>query len=456
MQIKLFVKVLIIFLLFFALQLPLWWTRDVVHERAGFRDQAVNDIAHTQAGEQKLLGPILVVPYRRDWLEHGKDHDGKPIVQERFEESYLTLLPQQLQIDSNLQVELRQRGIFPVPVFHNELKLSGRFAWPEQYGRASRNDETLTWRQPFIAISVSSQRGIKQVTALRWNDVTQDFLPGSGLGDLQQGQGVNAPVALNLQSAEVEFAVALNLAGTQQFSVVPLGGQTQWQLQSNWPHPRFAGGQLPDQRQITDQGFRADWQTSDLATNLANYWQRCSHSGNDSSCEQLWQQQLTVSLFEPVDLYSLSERALKYGFLFLGITFGAFLLFEVLKQLAIHPVQYGMVGLALALFFLLLLSLSEHIAFIWAYVIAAAACIGVIVVYLSAVLRSWLGAFGFGTSLAMLYGALYLMLDSEDFALLIGSGLLFGLLTVAMLLTRKVDWYHLQQRMLGNRDPAGS
>ena len=455
MQIKLFVKVLLIAVLFFGLQLPLWWTRDVVQERATFRDQAVNDIAHTQAGEQTLLGPILVVPFRRDWLEHGKDSDGKPITQERFEESYLSLLPQQLQIDSNLQVELRQRGIFPVPVFHNELKLSGRFVWPEHYGRAGRNEETLTWRQPFLAISVSSQRGIKQVTALRWNDVRQGFLPGSGLGELQQGQGVHAPVPLNLQSGEVEFAVSLNLAGTQQFSVVPLGGQTQWQLQSNWPHPRFAGGQLPDQRQITEQGFRADWQTSDLATNLANYWQRCS-SGNNNGCDQLWQQQLTVSLFEPVDLYSLSERALKYGFLFLGITFGAFLLFEVMKQLSIHPVQYGMVGLALALFFLLLLSLSEHIAFVWAYVIAAAACIGVIVVYLSAVLRSWLGALGFGSALAVLYGALYLMLDSEDFALLIGSGLLFGLLTIAMLLTRKVDWYHLQQRMLGNRDPVGN
>jgi len=439
MQVKLLVKGLVLLLLFLLLQVPLWWTRDVVDERAGFRDQAVTDVAHSQAGTQQLIGPILVVPFRRQWQERSVDADGKVVLRECSAEEQLTLLPENLQVNGNLQVETRQRGIFPVPVFRNTLTLTGKFIWPEYYGRQPRDGETLSWRQPYLALSVSGQRGIKQVAPLQWKKSEQRFLPGSKLGDLQDGQGLHAPVPLTVAGDQSEFHITLSLAGTRQFGVIPVGSQTDLQLQSNWPHPQFNGGQLPDERSVSDNGFTGHWQTSHLATNLGDNWARCRADAD--RCDNLWQQQLSVSLFEPVDIYSLSERALKYGFLFLGITFAAFFLLEMRLAIPVHPVQYGLVGLALGLFFLLLISLSEQIGFTAAYSIAAAACISLITFYLSAVLREKKTALGFAALLAALYAALYVILQLEDVALLIGALLLFVLLAVAMAVTRRFDWY---------------
>lgn len=439
MQRKLFIKLLVLALLFLGLQIPLVLTQNVVSERANYRDVAVADIAQAQAGEQRLLGPVLVVPYRREWLEHSQDSDGKPVTRQRREDSFLTVLPTQLQVHGDAAVELRQRGIFPVPVYLNALELQGQFQWPANFGRTNQADETITWQTPYVAIGISSQRGLKQVEPLRWNQVIQSFEPGSGLGDLLDGQGIRAEVPLNSQAGDVKFQVKLKLAGTQQFSVLPLGEQTHLQLASNWPHPRFAGAQLPDQRNISDAGFTASWQTSHLATNLGSNWQRCMRSSEQ--CHHLWNQELGVALHEPVDVYLMSERALKYGFLFLGITFAAFFLLEMQLSLPVHPIQYGMVGLALAMFFLLLISFAEQLGFAAAYAIAAFACISLICFYLMAVLKAKNRALGFALLLAALYGALYAILQLEDVALLIGASLLFVLLAVVMALTRNVDWY---------------
>lgn len=439
MQKNLFIKIVVLALLFLGLQIPLVLTQDVVSERASYRDIAVADVAQAQAGEQNLLGPVLVVPYRRDWIEHSEDSDGNPVQRPRREDRFLTVLPEQLQIIGDTAVEVRERGIFPVPVYLNTLDLRGRFRWPQHYGRAGQGEETITWQQPYVAVGISSQRGLKQVGPLRWNEVVQPFAPGSGLGELLDGQGIRATVPLNANGGDVEFRIDLKLAGTQQFSVLPLGEQTTLQLASNWPHPRFTGAQLPDQRSISEAGFSARWQTSHLATNLGTNWQRCMNE--TEQCRLLWDQLLSVALHEPVDVYLLSERALKYGFLFLGITFAAFFLLELQLTLPVHPIQYGMVGLALGMFFLLLISLAEQIGFALAYTIAAFACISLISFYLVAVLKARTRALGFAVLLAALYGALYAILQLEDVALLIGASLLFVLLTVVMALTRKVDWY---------------
>lgn len=439
MQRKLFIKLLVLALLFLGLQIPLVLTQNVVSERANYRDVAVADIAQAQAGEQHLLGPVLVVPYRREWIEHSQDADGKPLRRVRQQDGELTLLPEQLEITGDVTVEVRKRGIFPVPVYLNTVHIQGRFRWPEQYGRSSNADETLSWQTPYVAIGISSQRGLKQVGELHWNALRQVFSPGNGLGDLLNGQGIRAPVPLTLQSGEARFSVELKLAGTQQFNVVPLGAETALQLASNWPHPRFVGSQLPDERNISDAGFSARWHTSHLATNLATQWQRCMTEGDQ--CLQLWEQEIGVALHEPVDVYLMSERALKYGFLFLGITFAAFFLLEMQLSLPVHPIQYGMVGLALAMFFLLLISFAEQLGFAAAYAIAAFACISLISFYLMAVLKAKNRALGFAVLLAALYGALYAILQLEDVALLIGASLLFVLLAVVMALTRNVDWY---------------
>ena len=228
------------------------------------------------------------------------------------------------------------------------------------------------------------------------------------------------------------------LAGTESLSIVPVAESNRVAIQSTWPHPSFAGEFLPTERQVypQDRGFEAQWEVSSLASQAQRQIRGMKEAGADV-------ERITISLVDPVDVYTQVDRATKYGILFVLLTFVAFGLFELIKRLPIHPLQYLLVGLALAIFFLLLLSLSEHIAFWKAYLVSSAACIGLQFVYLSGVLRSWRLAGGFAVMLTALYGVLYGLLASEDTALLMGSLLLFGVLAAIMWITRKVDWYEL-------------
>ncbi|NQD36392.1 cell envelope integrity protein CreD [Permianibacter sp. IMCC34836] len=436
-----------LFFLFLVLQIPLIWTQDLVQERSNFRQQAIDSVSQSNAGTQAVVAPVLIVPFEHRYWADERDKDDKPIRVQRTRAGKLSFLPRQLQVDSKVDIEQKPVGIFQVPVYRAALQLTGDFELPADYGVTVPTDEQYLFDTPYLALSVSEQRGIKQLQMLQWNAAPLAFEPGSRL-PLHDEQGVHANLPPLQAGGPQHFVISLQLQGLKTLSVVPVADNTSWSLGSSWPHARFWGNATPDQKDLREDGLDANWQTSVLATNMPSRWQNCMES---ERCDDVLNQAFSVDFLDPVDVYVKSDRATKYAFLFVGITFGAFLLFEIMKQLAIHPVQYGMVGLALAFFFLLLLSLSEHIAFVWAYLIAAAGCIGVIIAYLSAVLRSVLTALGFGVALAVLYGALYLILGSEDFALLIGSGLLFGLLTLAMLLTRKVDWYHLQQRVLTPR-----
>ena len=222
---------------------------------------------------------------------------------------------------------------------------------------------------------------------------------------------------------------------------VPLGANTDVTMSCDWPHPGFTGGFGPDERQVSDRGFRARWRVSRFATGVPNAIAAqervglLDQQGND----------LTVRFVQPVDVYQQSERAVKYGVLFVALTFVAVFLFETLRRLAIHPIQYGLVAAALAIFFLLLVSLSEHLPFAMAYVVAGGACVGLLTFYTGHMLCSAVRGIGFGALLAVLYALLYVILQSEDYALLLGALLLFGALGVVMVATRRVNWYRLNE-----------
>ena len=223
-------------------------------------------------------------------------------------------------------------------------------------------------------------------------------------------------------------------------------------MPSAWPHPSFTGRILPDAgTRISREGFAAQWRTSHFATNLSQLHQRCVQS---RQCDAFNQHSLAVSFVQPVDLYQTVERSVKYGFLFIGLTFAAFFLFEVLKRLAIHPVQYALVGLALAIFFLLLISLAEHLGFAAAYAIAAASCVTLIGYYVAHVLKSTRRGTLFGLALSALYGLLYVLLRVEDHALLMGSLLVFACVASVMVATRRVDWYAVAVIPSPPEDPA--
>jgi inner membrane protein len=252
---------------------------------------------------------------------------------------------------------------------------------------------------------------------------------------LCHGIHVDLGPAERLAAGPVPFDIPLDLVGSQDLSLAPVAEETEVTLQAPWPSPSFNGRYLPIRRQVDDKGFTASWKVSSLARNLDAILQ-------EGGGEKL-QEAFGVSFMDPVNVYLQAERAVKYGLLFVGLTFASFFLFELLRRLRIHPMQYLLVGLALALFFLLVISLSEHIPFLWAYVAASAASILLLGTYLTRVLGGLARGAGFAAGLCVLHAVLYGLLSSEDNALLMGAILLFAALAAVMTATRSLDWYGL-------------
>lgn len=436
-------KFLAIGCLMLLLLIPLLMIGNSIDERREYSEQVVRDIARSSAYSQTLVGPVLVVPYSKKERYWTLNEAKEKVFQERVIEDNLYFLPERFRLSGDMTTESRQLGIYTARLYHADNSIDGHFILPLNYG-IKTNLADYTFNSPFVAVGISDIRGIKNSLQLQLNQQTYEFEPGSQLKIL--GDGVHARLpqtvfsGIHSQAQTVPFSFKLMLQGTEQFNVAPLGKETHVELHSDWPHPRFLGDFLPVERSVDNTGFTARWQTSYFSTNFAEYFTACIRT---TQCDQYQQRQFGVSLVEPVNLYVKSDRAIKYALLFIALTFASFFLFEVLKRLQVHPVQYGLVGLALAFFYLLLLALSEHIAFVVAYAISSFACVVLIGFYVSYVLQSVMRGAAFSLGLGFLYLLLYGLLSAEDYALLMGALLLFVVLGVFMLLTRKVDWYSL-------------
>jgi len=440
---NLFFKLGAVALLILLLLIPLLMIHGVITDRQQQRDEVLQDIARSSSYSQRLAGPVLVVPYRktvREWKLNEK-------LNKRYEETRevrgrLYFLPEHFELDGQVQTELRSRGIYQARLFHADNRISGRFVLPEQLG-IRENFGDYQFDQGFLAVGISDIRGIENALKLELGSQRLEFAPGTQVGWLGEGVHVMLPAQDSKKPAPLDFAFDLRLQGTEQLQVVPVGKTSEVKLASNWPHPSFIGNFLPARREVSDAGFTANWQTSFFSTNLEEALRGCL---SDRSCDDFNGRSFGVNFIDPVDQYLKSDRAIKYALLFVALTFGGFFLFEVLKNLAVHPIQYALVGVALAFFYLLLLSLSEHIGFALAYLVSASACVLLIGFYVCHVLRSLAHGLGFSAGLAALYGLLYGLLSAEDYALLMGSLLLFGLLGTVMVLTRKLDWYGVGKR----------
>ena len=430
-------------LLMLLLLIPLLMISGVIQDRQQLRDGVLEDIARSSSYSQLLSGPLMVVPYRkvvRTWKLNEKTNQRYQELGE--ERGRLYFLPERFELDGQVQTELRKRGIYEARLFHADNRISGHFSLPAQLGiKEDFND--YQFDQPFLAVGISDIRGIENALKLELDGQRLDFIPGTQVRWLGEGVHVTLPALDAGQPTELTFGFDLRLQGTGQLQVVPVGKTSKVSLAANWPHPSFIGNYLPAQREVTDLGFTANWQTSFFSTNLQEALNSCV---SGSGCEAFSGRSFGVSFIDPVDQYLKSDRAIKYALLFIVLTFAGFFLFEVLKSLAVHPVQYALVGVALALFYLLLLSLAEHIGFALAYLLSASACVLLIGFYVCHVLRSVRHGLSFSAGLAALYGLLYGLLSAEDYALLMGSLLLFGLLGVFMVLTRKLDWYGVGQK----------
>ncbi|MEX2197448.1 MAG: cell envelope integrity protein CreD [Burkholderiales bacterium] len=424
-----------------ALYVPVTMIQGLVFERQARAQQAVANIAQGWGGRQTLAGPYLVVPYERTRVTIVQETiDGKPR-ERRTEhtESLLARLPaDEVQWKIGAEVSEKAYGIYKARLFTAGAEARGRVSVPVRFGLpADTPTVRLNIGTPRLVVGIADPHGIRSVSPMAFDGERLAFEPGPGDGALHGGVHVPLPAlrGTERQAQSFAFEFSVELAGSEALAVAPLGSNTTVAMRSDWAHPSFAGRFLPLKHEITNEGFSAEWKVSQYAS-----------PGTAVGDE------LAVSFIEPAGLYQQLERASKYGFLFIGLTFAAFLLFELLRRLAIHPIQYALVGLALAMFFLLLAALSEHIDFAHAYAVATGACVGLISGYLMRVLRSIRLALAFGAALTALYAMLYALLKAEDYSLLGGSLLLFGLLAVVMIATRRIDWYALT----GNRSLSGA
>ncbi|TFZ01895.1 cell envelope integrity protein CreD [Ramlibacter humi] len=448
-------KGLLLVLLLVLLCLPLAQIGGLVGDRGVAQVQAERELAQTHAGHQQLAGPVLVVPYVERWTEAQLDANGK--VSGRVPQSISgvhLVFPEKLDVEGALAPEERYRGIFTVLFYNWNARLTGGFAGsgPASIPR-TRKDSVIEADAPMLAVGVTDPRGIQGLPTLRLAGEEarlQARVPGVSERSVL-ASGVHAPLAgAALQAwqrgAPIPFELKLSLLGQQRLSIVPLGEDTRARMASPWPHPSFGGDFLPAHREVTGGGFRAEWAVTSLVTPARSQMQ-ANVTNPGSATESM--QTFDVALAQPVSPYSLTHRAIHYGVLFIGLVLMAAFMFELFLRLRLHAIQYGLVGMSIALFFLLLLAGSEKVAFGIAYAAAAAGSVALLAAYFAGALRSAWRGLALGAYVGLLYAALYGLLLSEDNALLLGSLLAFAMLSVLMLATRKVDWYALTARPEG-------
>lgn len=414
-------------LLALLLQIPVLLVWGLVEERARTRAQAVREIADGWGREQQIVGPFLVVPY--EYRTVHLDAEQRQVA--TTHRSTVTFLARSLDVDGDLETEKRYRGIFEATVYESTINISGVFELPEDVETA-QDVTAYDWDQAEVVFEISDVRSIQNAAVLSWGGEEIDFQPGVGARGTDR-IGIHAPVAVDTEADSIAFSSVFRLNGSSAIRFAPMGADTEVRLRANWPDPSFQGAWLPGEREITEEGFTATWRIPNLGRSFPQHW-------FGAGSEQIHLSLFGVELISPVDAYRQTERSLKYQILFLTLTFTTIWLFEVLAGARVHWIQYALIGSAMCLFYLLELSLSEHLGFGVAYAIAAGAVLGLVTCYGRAVLRSSGRTAALGGVVAALYGCLYVLLRLEDYALLTGSLLLFLILAAVMYLTRNVDW----------------
>jgi inner membrane protein len=447
-----------------ALTLALQSVSGIVSEREGRLHEAERSVADSLASQQTLIGPVVLRRCNETWtVEQGEGKERKTVTEKH--DFSIAATPDTLDVSAKAAIETRHRGIFKVNGYAMKAVMKAR--WADLTGlepSAQHAGGRLHCEAPLVFVAVGDARGIR-VATITVGGTALPVLPGTEHASHPRGFHAVIPAALQsttkASGGALQAEVALDLVGTGDLAFAPVGDTTTVALVSDWPHPSFAGRFLPNEREVNAQGFTARWQLSALATSapqeLLDGGSACALSGGGGGYDGSAGAAATrkagcietfgVAFIDPVSAYVLSDRATKYGLLFIALTFVGVALVEVLKRLRVHPVQYLLVGSALAVFFLLLVSLTEHIAFAWAYLAASAACTTLLTFYASFVLRGARAGALFGTAIAALYGALYLLLQMEQSALVLGSLLLFAVLGAVMVATRRVDWYALMDQL---------
>lgn len=433
-------KIAIIVLLILGLLIPLSMVSGVIEERQGRKLAVTNEIGATWGETQTIVGPVLVVPYKTQTTYIDENH--KTLT--RSTTDYAYLLPKQLNVKTSLASSIRYRAIYKSVVYTSTISGQGQFDLNDLH-ELKIPQENINWKDTFVLLNVPQPKSIQAAPAFSWSGKSAEFLPGTrGTGLFTTGLYAN--VACQPATPIIPFSLKLALKGSEGFSLVPIGKQNKLDIVADWPSPSFTGNISPSARTIDKKGFTATWEIPYFARNYPQAFSANPINDNEKLRKSLMDSQVGVSLFEPVDFYHQSERATKYGILFLVLTFATYFLFEVITKTRLHPFQYLLIGCALCLFYLILVAFSEFVGFGWSYVIGSISIITSITLYSQAIIgKARKGApLLIAGLLGALYGYLYVLLQLEDASLLFGTIGLFLVLAVIMYVTRNIDWYNEQ------------
>jgi inner membrane protein len=413
--------------------------RGLVDERGRTASSAESDIMEAWGKRLVAAGPVVTIPgIRTAEVRTRTERDGEivEIVKTPFT---LVISPQKLGINASFKTETRKRGIFSVPLFSGTLNLTGTFDPGMAVAELLSNEEVF-FNQAELVISLASQKGIRKINASRWNNEELFFKPGNrGYGLVRFGRdkeagGIHAALA-GFQNSAAEFNISIDIQGGQSIRFLPIGGDTHVDISTDWTSPSFQGAYLPGESTIDGAGFSALWDVNYLSRDIPLAWKDENRDPDYSASL------FGVDLFRTINTYALNNRAVKYAVLFLIVPFLTLFLLEIFTKKRIHPVPYLLSGIGNAVFYLLLLSLSEQMPFYTAYLLAALAVTAMMTLYSRSLLPSWSKSWYMGLVVTLSYVLLYAVLNAESYALLIGSVGTFAVVALIMFLTRKLDWY---------------
>ncbi|MDT0643201.1 cell envelope integrity protein CreD [Zunongwangia sp. F363] len=427
--------------LILILLIPLLFVQDLIRERAVRQENVISEINDKWGGEVLFSGPILKIPYRSFREKSISNSQTKEVTTESIEEvKYAYFLPKNLNIEALVDPKIKKRGIYKTAVYKSQTVLTGIFPVPD-FNEENVAEENILWEKSRIIFQISNLKGVSEQVNINIADANYNFtskyreqnpLPGPERQLFSMESELLKQEALP-RTKPVSFNMKLSVNGSSQINFVPVGKITEAKISSNWKTNNFTGNFLPyNEDKLTGKGFKAKWKILDINRPFSQVFM--------NSLPNLTEYAFGVNFMIPVDEYQKSERAAKYGFLVIGLTFLLFFLIQTLSKIPIHPFQYVMIGLGLVMFYTLLISISEHSSFLKAYLIAGTAVILMITLYSKSILKGWKFPIFTGTSLSSLYAFIYIIIQLESYALLVGSIGLFLILAGVMYTSRKIDW----------------
>lgn len=415
-------RIILILGIVVILFIPLNMIQSLIFERQGYRNEAVQEIYSSWAGEQTIAGPILTV--EKTFVNANKDGE------KTTTKDITHYLPENLVIESNLIPEIRYRGIYEVVLYKSNIKIKGNFP---AIADTRENQANLSSTQTFISFNVSDLRGIEENVKLNINERDLTVVPGL-LSAGVFNNGFSSIIKLK-ENDLLTFSAEINLRGSSSIEFIPLGKMTNVKMNSKWNNPSFIGSYLPSSREVSENGFSSNWKINHFNREYPQIWVNRTYD--------LFKSKFGTKLLMPVDEYQKTMRTSKYGVMIVILTFISFFMIEIFSKKIIHPIQYLLVGLSLVIFYSLLLSISEYIVFKYSYLISSISIIVLIGLYIKSIYTSNKISLIITFILTVFYGLMYIILQMQDYALLFGNISLLLILAVIMYLTRKLNWYEV-------------